>query len=250
MRRALEKAQRNDQLADTTMDVETLTVIAAEVGVPAASVAEAIAESRVGVDPQVGLIDRVVGPKTVWSTRAIHVNEEAARQRIVDWFRSNHGLRPRVRDDGVVVAVRRDDVAGKIGDSLRKVQGIGGLSGVNTVQAVAIGTQVDGVEQGSVCLAVDVGNKRVEAVAGGSAVAAAGTVVVGAAAVVAGPLVLVVLPLCLGAGAVTSRLLHRETLKRIHYSVEETIDGVTRGDRPPHPLDPLKKVRRPRSPKR
>lgn len=241
IRRALEKAERTDNATEDELDVNALTAIASEVGLPAASVVEALAESRVGVDGQPGLIDRVVGPKTLWATRAIPVDEETARRRLVDWLQANHGLRSRIQEDGVVVATRRDDVAGKLGDGLRKIQGMGGLSEASTVRAAtAASTDTDG----SVCLAVDVGNKRLEAIAGGSAVTVVGVVAVGAAAVAASPVVLIALPVCLGAGAITTRLTHRQTIKRFTNSLEETMDGVSRGERPPHPLDPLKKSRR------
>ncbi len=240
IRRALEKAQRDDTVTEEVLDITTLTAIASEVGLSASSVAEALAESRAGVDGEPSLIDRVVGPKVLWSTRPMAVTEETARERLVDWLHANHGLRSRVRGDGVVVAVKREDVAGKLGEGLRKIQGMGGLSQSAGVQAATASAADD--EQ-SVCLAVDVGNKRMEAVAGGSAVAVVGTVAVGATAVVAGPLMLIALPVGLAAGAVTSRLVHRQTVKRFTMSLEETMDGVARGDRAPHPLDPLKKQR-------
>lgn len=240
IRRALEKAQRDDTVTEEVLDITTLTAIASEVGLSASSVAEALAESRAGVDGEPSLIDRVVGPKVLWSTRPMAVTEETARERLVDWLHANHGLRSRVRGDGVVVAVKREDVAGKLGEGLRKIQGMGGLSQGAGVQAATASAADD--EQ-SVCLAVDVGNKRMEAVAGGSAVAVVGTVAVGATAVVAGPLMLIALPVGLAAGAVTSRLVHRQTVKRFTMSLEETMDGVARGDRAPHPLDPLKKQR-------
>ncbi len=241
IRRALEKAERDQTVTEEALDITTLAAIASEVGLPASSVAEALAESRVGVDSEPGLIDRVVGPKTLWSTRAVTVDEETAQQRLVDWLQTNHGLRSRVRPDGVVVAARRDDVAGKLGEGLRKIQGMGGLSQAATVRAAtAAATDTDG----SVCLAVDVGNKRIEAIAGGSAVTVVSVLAVGVTAAATGPLALIALPVCLGAGAVTSRLAHRETVKRFTDSLEETMDGISRGDRPPHPLDPLKKPRR------
>ena len=251
LRRAIEKAQRAEveaaaTAAEPVLDTAALTEIAAEVGVPAESLAAALAEAQAGVDERrgvlAGAVDRVVGPRTVWVSRPTDADEAEARRRIVDWLESNHGLRPRVRADGVVVAAKRRDVAGKMAGGIRRVRGLGGLGTASSIQAAAVDA---GDGQGSVCLAADVGNKRAEAIAGGSVIAVGGTMVVGVTALITAPVVLVGVPIAAGVGTVASRLLYRSTVRRIGDTLEETVDGVARGDEPPHPLGRLR-VRRTR----
>jgi len=232
---------------DEWLDRTALAEIASEVGVSAAAVAAAVAEAQAGALERPTVIDRIVGPRRVTANRAIAADDEQARERLLSWLSVAHGLRPRVRPDGVIIAHRRRDLAGKMGTGLRRFQGLGGLSSATTVQAAAVGAdQVDQdpSDPGAICVVADVGSKRKEAIVGGSAVAAGMSVVVTMAAVFTGPVVLVGIPVAAGLGTVVARKTHRSTVRRMTESVDHTMDGVVQGEEPPHPLGGLVRRRR------
>lgn len=235
LRRAVELTAVEPSTGDIELSAEAVAAIAAEVGVPAEKVAASLAEHHAGVHADRRLVDRIIGPRVVWARRMSSLGEEATREQAQKWLSSGHGLRPRVRSDGVVVASRRRGVIGRVAGGVRRATtGGGGLSRVRQVHVAAV--DVDD-RPGAVCVAVDVSNKRAEAMAGGVAVASGGAVFVGLVAIFTGPTTLVALPIAAGAGAVTSRVVHRLRLRRITDDVEEVIDAIASGEAPPSVVD-------------
>ncbi len=230
LRRAFEIAERHlDEPTDVLLGRGTLAEIAAEVGLPTSALAAAIAERQLGVDDDPGLLDRIVGPRMIAAQRASAHDEEFLTERTVEWLESGHGMKSRVRQDGVVIATKRRDVVGKVANTLRSVQGQGGLGKVQQVTAVAVDLDDD---PGAVVLVADVGDKRNEAILGGTAVTVGASIAVGAVSILAGPLVFLGLPIAAGAGVLTSRMVHSSTVRDAEYEVESTIDSVVRGERP------------------
>lgn len=231
---------------DEQLDPSMLADIARQVGVSPTAVAAAVAEARAGALEDRSVLDRIIGPRRISSNRVFVADDTDATERLLEWLEVAHGLRPRVRPDGVIVARRRRDLAGKVGSGIRKVQGLGGLSDAGTVQAVAIGTEGE-PEPAAVCVVADVGTKRRDAIVGGSVVAVSLSAAVSMVAVLAGPVVLVGIPVAAGVGTAIARTAHRSTVNRMTESVDDTLDGVAQGDEPPHPIKSLVRKRRPRS---
>lgn len=231
LRRAVEMTQVEPTTGQIELSPAAVAAIAAEVGVPSSAVAAAVAEHRAGVNHEKrNVVDRVVGPRVVWAQRRSSLSEDVTKERAERWLQSTHGLRPRERHDGVIVASKPRGVVGAIGVGLRRAGGLGGLGRVRGVAVAAV--DVD-AQPGAVCVVADVGNKRDEALLGGAAVTVGGAAVVGLVALIAGPVVLVVAPVVAGAGAVTSRTIHQATVRRVTEDVEETIDGIATGSEPP-----------------
>jgi hypothetical protein len=221
--------------ADETLTGRDLAEIADEVGMSRPAVAIAMAETRSGVTPPGSLIDRLVGPRQVWAHCQTDRHETEARQAVRRWLEVTHGLAVHEDGAGVITATRRHGALAAVGAGMRRMQGMGGLSEVRSVRASA--ASVDDVH--ALCVAADISNKRLEAVAGGSAVAVAGSTLVGLAAVVATPLALVALPVTAGLGVVTARLVHSQTAQRVSRQVVITTESAARGDQPDHPVESL-----------
>lgn len=230
--RAAELTTLTESEGEQGLTPEQLGEVAGEVGIPVAAVAAALAERRVGVTDGSGLLDRLVGPRRLWQRRQAVVDDFETDD-IESWLRVAHGLRTRVRDDGVVVAGPRQDLVARISATVRRVQGQGRLGRARRIEAVAV-ELVD--EPAVICLVADAGNKRNEAVAAGSAVATVGVGVVAVGAVLTGPVILVTLPLAAGAGTIVSRMLYRSTVEELSDELTMTIDGLARGEHPPSVL--------------
>lgn len=246
LRRAIELDEVSWELvSDEPLDSQSLAEIAAELGVSPNAVASALAEAKAGAPSRRSVLDRVVGPRRVAANRVVVTDDESVRERLVEWLSVTHGLKPRVRPDGVVIAHKRRDLAGLVGKGLRRAQGLGGLTVADTVQAatVATGDDAEEVDRSSLCLVADVGSKRKEAIAGGSAVAVGMSVVVGFAAVITGPVTLVGVPVAAGVGTLVARRVHRTTVVRLSESVSHTVDGVSQGEEPPRPVGSLSRRR-------
>lgn len=243
LRRAVEMTEVEPTTGQIELSPTAVAEIAAEVGVPSSAVAAAVAEHRAGVVQRRSLVDRVVGPRVVWAHRASSLGEDLTKERAERWLQSTHGLRPRERHDGVIVANKPRGVAGAVAVGVRRAGGLGGLGRVRGVAVAAV--DVD-AQPGAVCVVADVGNKRDEAMLGGAAVTVGGVAVVGLVALVAGPLALVAVPVVAGAGAVTSRTIHRGTVRRVAEDVEETVDGIAAGAEPPRLTRPRRSGRKSR----
>ncbi|MFT7600975.1 MAG: hypothetical protein ACI8TP_003924 [Acidimicrobiales bacterium] len=234
LRRAVELTTVEPSTGLVELTPSAVAAIAAEVGVPAATVAAAIAEHQAGADVKRNLVDRLVGPGVVWARRSSGASEAATRERAEQWLSVGHGLSTRVRPDGVVVANKKRGVVGAIAAGARRARGTGGLSRVRQVQVAAV--DVDDTP-GAVCLVADITNKRSEAVAGGAALATGGALFVGLVAIFTGPLTFIALPAVAGAGAAVSRVAHRSTVRRVTDDVEVTIDGIATGESPQRPVN-------------
>lgn len=231
LRRAVEMTQIEPATGLIELSPAAVAAIAAEVGVPSSAVAAAVAEHRAGVDPtKPSVVDKIVGPRVVWARRSSTLDEKLTKERAQRWLQATHGLRSRERHDGVIVATKPRGVFGAVAVGVRRAGGLGGLGRVRGVAVAAV--DVD-AEPGAVCVVADVGNKRDEALLGGAAVTVGGVAVAGLFALVAGPLVLIAVPVAAGAGAVTSRTLHRATIRQVTEDVEETVDGIAAGSEPP-----------------
>ncbi len=257
---------------DQPLDHQTLVEIAAEVGISPGAVAVAVAEARAGALERRSLLDRIVGPRLVSANRTTTVENGETRERLVEWLTVTHGLKPRVRPDGVVVAAKRHDLAGKVSTGIRRVQGLGGLSTANSITAAAIGPESDGrsnagadgnggtdagtgtgtgtdsdadpIELGAVCVVADLGSKRNDAIVGGSVVAVGVSAALSVVAVVTGPVALMGIPVAAGVGTLVARKSHRTTVVKIMTSVDHAVDGVAQGEEPPRPLGGLVRRRR------
>ncbi len=240
LRRAFEIAHVEPNATAFEIGRETLAEIAAEVDLPQSALAGAVAERMLGVDDEQGLLDRLIGPVQITSVRAMGMSEDAAVEQLSEWMESGHGLRTRVRPDGVVVGVRRDDLFGKVGRTVRSAQGLGGLGEHREVRGAAVDLDHN-TTGGAVALTVDLTGKRNEAMLGGGAVAVGTGAVVGIVSLIAGPVALVGLPAAAGLGVLTSRLVHGKNVRQVTHSVEETVDAVATGEAPRSMLDGVTK---------
>ena len=226
LRRAVELSTVEPASGEVELSAAAVADIAAEVGLPASTVASAIAEHQAGVDNDRSFLDRIIGPDQIWARRLSTSNEDDTRQRAQRWLSSSHGLKARVRPDGVVVANRRRGVSGMVAVGARRAGGHGGLGRVREVQVAAV--DVDD-KPGAVCVAADIGNKRSEAVAGGAVMVTSGAAVVGVVALFTGPATLAALPVVAGIGTLATRIMHQSRVRRITEEVEATIDGIATG---------------------
>ncbi len=246
-------AERGNQL--DLLGSSSLVEIAAELDIPLDALAGAIVESRLRVDPgRRSLVDRLIGPAEVWARRSTKESQEVVQARLVVWLERGHGLKPRERHNGVLVAKRRRDLFGKVGKTVRDVQGVGGLAKAQEVEAFVVDLSVAADQlaagsvdaefdqgntsqpSGSIGLSANVADKRSGAIVKGAVVAVGGGFAVGALSIVFAPLTLVVIPIAAGAGVATSRKLHSATVRAMSDVVEETIDGIVTQTEPPRML--------------
>lgn len=151
------------------------------------------------------------------------------RDRAVRLLEVGHGMRPRVQFDGVVVASKRSDVVGKLARSVRDAQGLGQLGKLRRVEVAAVDV---GDEPGALVVSADIGDQRTTAVAGGAAVTTVGGAVVAGSAILLSPFALVAAPVVLGAGIVTSRLVHGAAQRKAEERLEEAADALVSGEEP------------------
>lgn len=247
LRRAaeLDKGLADDGVP-VSLDPSMLAEVASEVGISPEAMASALAEAKAGAIRKRSVIDKVVGPRWVSANRITSETDDTSTERLVEWLEVAHGLKPRVTSEGLVVASKRRDLAGVVSTSLRRVQGLGGLSAATTVKAAAVtgeGDEDDDIT-GSVCLVADVGSKRNEAIRNGSVVTVVVWAAIGVAATAAGTVTLVGLPVAAGLGTLVARRSHRTTVVRVSESVDHVADGVALGQDPPRPKGSFGRRRR------
>ncbi len=248
LRRAVQLAG-DDVVVAERMPVSDLAEAAAELHLPAAAVADALAEYRAGAlnlptgsgasfdeptTPRPTMLDRVVGPGTVSVVHRTGLSEGEAAASLGEWLKRGHRLRIRTNRRGAIVGVRRRGVVPSVERGVRSATGTAGLAGVREVRAAAVGADE---RTTSICLVADVSDARNRSVATGGTVAAGGTVVVSAVALLTGPAALAGVPVALGIGWVTSRIGHARRLRRVAEEVEMTADNVAAGARPPTIVD-------------
>lgn len=246
---------------DAVLGEASLVEIADELGIPLDAVAGALVEARLDVGNESrSLLDWLVGPVEVWARRPTSESEEEVKARLLTWLERGHGLKPRIRHNGIVVAKRRRDLVGKLGNTVRGVQGAGGLSKAQEIEAVVVdlrreedsaeGSGVEaefdlgpanpddgvGVCRGSIGLSADLTDRRTGAIAKGAAVAMGGTAVITLASLAMAPASLFALPVAAGAGLLTSRKLYSSSVRSMTDAVEETIDGIVTKTDPPRLL--------------
>lgn len=241
LRRAMELSVVQPD-GDLLFDTKAIAQIAAELHVPGDAVATAIAEHAAGADlGEARLLDKLIGPTQVRASRRTSSGSDATAQAMVQWLETAHGMNARVRTDGVVVASPRSDLMANVLNSLRTVQGLGGLGKVKNIQVAAIDLEDS---DGAACVVANVRDKRRTAVLGGAVVTTGAAAVVGTAAVVAAsPVALFGLPFAAGFGVLVSRSAHRSTIHQVSEGLEEMLDGVVRGERPPNLLSRFKRRR-------
>lgn len=245
LRRATEVAHDRHP-TDEHLAVEDLVAVAAEVGVSPSAVVTAVAEARAGVEHRNGLLDRVVGPRQVWSISQLPIDESTAAETIQLWLEVDHGLRTHLTGDGVIVAEPRSGLAGTLGRWLRSVGGSGGLDRARRVQAATAAVDRDR----SMCLVADVSNKRTEAIVGGTAVAGGTAAVAGLVGLLVGPVALAAVPVGAVFGVIVARTAHRYNVAQIIGRIEITTEAVVRGQRPEHPVERFFRTRVTRRPRR
>ncbi len=251
LRRASELGAATNANPDE-LDSATLADIARQVGIPVAAVAAAVAERRVGIDTEVSLLDRLIGPDQIWAGRQSSESSVESNERVTDWLERGHGLRPRVTDDGVVIATRRTGIAGSVVRGVRSAQGKGGLGKVREVRGTVVsidapasahrsgreatapaGLEPGPISGGAVALVADLSDRRSSAMAGGGVVTAVGTVTIGTVAFLTSPVVLAALPVVAGVGVLTSRLVFGPTVRRVRTDLDYTADQIARGEDAP-----------------
>lgn len=228
LRRAFELAEVEPG-DDVVLGRQTLAEIADDVDLPLAAVAAALAERQLGIDTEGNLLDRLVGPAVVAVQQPSSADEDEMRARAVAWLEAAHGLRPRVKRDGVVVATRRRDVFGKIGRRMRDAQGSSQLGKLRRIEIVAVDV---GETPGVIGVAADVSGRRRRALFGGSAVAVGTTVLFGAGAVALGPIYLIGIPVAAGAGLLTSRSVHEAHVGHVRDDLDDALDRITQAEEP------------------
>ena len=261
LKRALELADLGsdgDERSGNQLDLlgsSSLVEIAAELDIPLDALAGAIVESRLQVDPgSRSLVDRLIGPAEVWARRSTNESQEVVQARLVVWLERGHGLKPRQRHNGVLVAKRRRDLLGKVGKTVRDVQGVGGLAKAQEIEAFVVDLSVEADQlaagsvdaqfdqgnpiqpSGAIGLSANVADKRSGAIVKGAVVAVGGGFAVGALSIVFAPLTLLAIPVAAGAGVATSRKLHASTVRAMSDVIEETIDGIVTQTEPPRML--------------
>ncbi|MEZ5225968.1 MAG: hypothetical protein R2710_04650 [Acidimicrobiales bacterium] len=102
-----------------------------------------MAERRVGIDTDASWLDRLIGPDQIWAGRQSAESSEQSTERVAEWLERGHGLRPRMTDDGVVIATRRSGLAGSVVRTVRSAQGKGGLGKVREVRATSVSISGD-----------------------------------------------------------------------------------------------------------
>ncbi len=267
LKRALELAEIGSDGAvggDQPLDLlgsASLVEIADELAIPLDALAGAIVEARLQIDPgHRSLVDRLVGPTEVWARRSTDEPQDIVQARLVVWLERGHGLKPRERHNGVLVAKRRRDLLGKVGKTVRDVQGVGGLAKAQEVEAFVVDLSVEADrlaassvdaefdhgstgQRGSIGLSANVADKRSGAIVKGAVVAVGGGFALGALSIVFAPLTLLALPVAASAGVATSRKLHSATLRSMSDVIEETIDGIVTQTEPPTILGGLRRRR-------
>ncbi len=251
LRRAIQLADESEFVADQ-MPVDALQQAAAELHVPVAAVADALAEYRAGaiggvrsdrsstptITDRVAkattrkrtAIDRLIGPPTVKIRHRTGLTDAEVSQRLADWLGRHHKLRVVVNQDGTVVGMRRRGMVPAVARSARQAVGREGLSGVREVRGAVVAGQPG---QTSICVVADVTSQRTQSVLAGSAVTMGGAAVVSAAALItAAPITLIGFPVVMGAGWVTSRVTHRIRVRRIEEEMELTTEQVAVGAKP------------------
>lgn len=228
LRRAFELAHV-EPTHDLVFSRSTLAEIAAEVDLPVQAVAAALAEQLADGTDDDSFLDRLIGPDRVSVHRSSTASEEEMRDRAIRLLEVEHGMRPRVQADGVVVASKRKDMFGKLARTMRGVQGLGQLGKLRRLEMAAVDV---GDEPGALVLSADIGDRRNGAIAGGAAVGVLGGVMVAGAAAVVGPFAVVAAPVAIGAGLVTSRVMHGSARRETEEHLQEAADALISGDEP------------------
>jgi hypothetical protein len=208
--------------------------VAAELGVPAAAVAAALAEAQAGANRSPGALERFIGPDSVAVHHQTGIEHGEARELVVRWLDDGYGMRVRNGLGGAVVATKRKDLAGPLARAARSWQGLGVLGNSREVRVSLV--QFEGGRT-AMCLVADVSDRRTSSIVTGSAVTGAGVAAgagfAGLAVVSVLPVMLAVTPIAAGIGALVARRRHRKAIEEVREELEVAADGVALGQRPP-----------------
>jgi hypothetical protein len=217
---------------------EHLAEVAAQLEIPAAAVAAALAESRLceGL-PAAGPVSRLVGPVAVVGWRRVEADPAAVEALVSRWLEVRYALRVRSRADGTLVATRRPGLGGSVARTARALSGGSDLAGRGEVRATVVPEIEPGPEASTpgavACVLVDLRRRRREAVGLGGVVGATGLAVSGlVAAVVAAPVLVAGVPLSVAAAATAAALQHRSTVRTVTEEVEVALDALARRQEP------------------
>lgn len=258
IRRALELQDSYDASSDRGLPENELADIAYSLDVSPQAFAAALAESKVGARRSPSrlarLVDKLIGPAELAVERPSSASADEMRERTFEWLSVTHGLKPRITVDEVVVAERRRDAIGVVSTTVRRAQGLGGLSAadevkVAVVDVVGVINSIDPAEvspagsamaadasEGAAVFLAQIRAKRSDAIGLGSAIGVSGVAAASVLAVLTNPLVWVSVPGVLAVGVFASRVSHKETVKRVSSSLEAAADGIVRGDAAPRPI--------------
>ena len=238
--RILRRAVRLDlaQPLPPVLDVESLTVAAAELGVGPTALAMALAEARAGAlaTEPTGRLDRLIGPRQVTVVRHCRVRPVDVERLAGEWFERRHVLRVMRASDGIVVARRRSDAVASASRAVRSLHGGGGLSHVREVRG-AVGALPDGTA--AVCVHADLADRRVVALAVGGGVSVVALAGIGLGTVVLSPFVAAAAPIAALAGIVVARRAHAKEVADVEQALEQVADALSDGAPPPAPLTAL-----------
>ena len=230
--RAQELSVADDaDLDDRRIDVDALADAAAEVGIDPDAVRDAAAIETFTLDPRTpAALDRVAGPPSVVVERTLSVPPHVAIDRIEAWLGDVHRLRCDRRASDRLVAVRRSDVAARVGRKVVGLRGEGGLGTVDRVDVEAV-PQSSGRAGSMVRVRVDRQGDRTRRLLGSGArgVASIGAATIGIAeAVIIWPVVAIP---CAVTGAVVARSGGRRAV-RAELELERLLGAVERGEEP------------------
>jgi hypothetical protein len=233
LRRALDLAESAEPVdAD---DDAVLTAAAAELGVDAKFVGQALAEERAGLlaPTSATFLDRLAGPGIAVAT--MRVERDAPLAAVGLWLERAHCLRRVQADAEHGVWVRRSDL---VASARRAVAGVAGSGGLGDRREVRASATPAGDGHWLVRLEADVRHRRVLHVGAGAAMSGTGLSLVALGA--SGALVLVPAALVGAPTAVGGLLLvssNRNRVRRVEHELLRVLDAVARGQAPLGPLD-------------
>lgn len=217
--------------------VEVLHEVAAELAIPPAALATALAEYQVALAANAtadlggrSLADRIFGPGTVSAAHYSDLSADDATRQLHRWLARRHRLSVRQMQDHTLIAVRRRGMVPTVSRTVRLANGTAGLEGVREVRAAV----VDAGDFGSsVVLVADIRDHRTQSVVFGAAVAVGSSGLISMVALMTAPVALAGVPAAVGIGWVVTRVSHRRRVGQIRDEVEVTAERAAVGARPP-----------------
>lgn len=238
LERIIERASKlsDPGSVDTTPDPDDELVIsaAAEAGIPAHAVSEALALERLGDEPVSRVLDPIAGRAQVYLERRIAASPGDCLTALDAWLVTGHHLRRASGASGSPMWVRRRDPVASMQLRARRLTGDGGLGNARRVEALVQGyTSGTGEAMSMVRVVVDRSVKRTAQVAAGGLVAgggATGTALTAAGFVLTPPAAVAFGVVTIG-GVIVVGSGRRED-RQLAEQLAELLDRVARGEAP------------------